>query len=59
MMMRDLQPTSSYHMKIISNDRTGNTAESRDTVVVTPTAQQAAFDIIIRNLEDVFGFLSL
>jgi len=26
-------------------------------VIVTPTAQQAAFDIVLRNLEDIFGFL--
>lgn len=57
--LRDLQPTSSYHLKIISNDKTGNSTESKDTVVVTPSSQQAAFDIIIKNLEDVFGFLKL
>ncbi|HNS94886.1 MAG TPA: DNRLRE domain-containing protein [Candidatus Woesebacteria bacterium] len=57
--LRDLRPTSSYHLKIIVEDKTGNVAESEDTVVVTPSAQQAAFDIIIRNLEDVFGFLNL
>jgi len=57
--LRDLLPTSSYHMKIMSADKTGNIAESKDTVVVTPSSQQAAFDIIIKNLEDVFGFLKL
>ncbi|MFA5136619.1 MAG: LamG-like jellyroll fold domain-containing protein [Patescibacteria group bacterium] len=57
--IRDLQPTQSYHLKIISADKSKNTAESKDTVVVTPTAQQAAFDIILKNLEDVFGFLKL
>jgi hypothetical protein len=57
--LRDLLPTSSYHLKIVSADKTGNVAESKDTVVVTPSSQQAAFDIIIKNLEDVFGFLKL
>ena len=57
--LRDLLPTSSYHLKIMSADKTGNMVESKDTVVVTPSSQQAAFDIIIKNLEDVFGFLKL
>jgi hypothetical protein len=57
--LRDLRPTTSYHLKVVSTDRVGNASESEDTVVVTPSAQQAAFDIIIKNLEDVFGFLRL
>lgn len=57
--IRDLQPTTSYHLKIVATDKSGNKADSKDTVVVTPTAEQAAFDIIIKNLEDVFGFLKL
>jgi chitodextrinase len=57
--IRDLQPTTSYHLKIVATDKSGNKAESKDTVVVTPTAQQAAFDVILKNLEDVFGFLRL
>jgi hypothetical protein len=36
-----------------------NASESEDTVVVTPSAQEAAFDVIIKNLEDIFGFLKL
>ena len=59
MVIRDLQPTSSYHLKITSSDKSGNLATSRDTVVVTPTSQQAAFDVILKNLGDVFGFLNL
>jgi len=55
--IRDLAPTTSYHLKIVSQDKSGNTTESKDTVVVTPASQQAAFDVIIKNLEDVFGFL--
>jgi len=57
--LRDLAPTSSYHLKILSHDKNGNKTESQDTVVVTPTAQQAALDIILKNLEDIFGFLRL
>lgn len=57
--IRDLATTSSYHLKIISTDKAGNRIESQDTVVVTPSSQSAAFDIILKNLEDIFGFLKL
>ncbi len=57
--LRDLQPTTSYHLKIESTDASGNLASSQDSVVVTPTSQQAALDIVLKNLEDVFGFLKL
>ncbi|OGJ40058.1 MAG: hypothetical protein A2378_01120 [Candidatus Pacebacteria bacterium RIFOXYB1_FULL_44_10] len=57
--LRDLDPTTSYHLKIIAQDESRNVSESVDTVVVTPTAQQAALDIILKNLDEVFGFLKL
>ena len=57
--LRELRPTTSYHLKVISTDRMKNASESQDTVVVTPSAQSAAFDVIIKNLEDIFGFLKL
>lgn len=57
--LRELRPTTSYHLKVISTDRMKNASESEDTVVVTPSAQEAAFDVIIKNLEDIFGFLKL
>ncbi|MCA9372937.1 fibronectin type III domain-containing protein, partial [Candidatus Woesebacteria bacterium] len=57
--LRDLKPTSSYHLKIKTTDESGNQSETEDTIVVTPTAQQAAFELIIKNLEGVFGFLGI
>lgn len=57
--LRDLDPTSTYHLKIKTTDQTGNTSETEDTVVVTPTAQAAAFELILKNLEGIFGFLGL
>ncbi|MBD3250027.1 MAG: hypothetical protein GF381_00415, partial [Candidatus Pacebacteria bacterium] len=55
--LRDLEPTTTYHLKITAQDPSGNKSETQDSIVVTPTAQQAAFDIVLKNLEDVFGFL--
>jgi len=57
--LRDLDPTATYHLKIKTTDQTGNTSETEDTVVVTPTAQAAAFELILKNLEGIFGFLGL
>lgn len=57
MVLRDLQPTQSYHLKVEATDIAGNITATDDMVVVTPTAQQAAFDIVLKNLEDIFGFL--
>jgi hypothetical protein len=59
MVIRDLTPTTSYHLQIKSKDSNGNLSLSEDTVVVTPESQQAALDIILQNLSDVFGFLKL
>lgn len=57
LILRDLQPTQSYHLKVNATDIAGNITTTDDMVVVTPTAQQAAFDIVLKNLEDIFGFL--
>ena len=57
--LRELKPTMSYHLKIKTTDESGNQSETEDTIVVTPTAQQAAFELIIKNLEGVFGFLGI
>jgi hypothetical protein len=57
--LRDLDPTTTFHFKIVSTDVSKNKAESEDTVIVTPAAQQAALDVIFKNLNDIFGFLKL
>jgi hypothetical protein len=57
--LRDLDPTATYHLKIKATDESENTSETDDTVVVTPTAQAAAFELILKNLEGIFGFLGL
>lgn len=57
--IRDLQPTSSYHLRIVSKDQTGNEAKSEDLIAVTPASQESALDVILKNLEDVFGFITI
>ena len=57
--IRDVQPTTSYHLQIVSKDETGNQAKTGDLIAVTPAVTASALDVVLTNLEDVFGFLKL
>jgi hypothetical protein len=51
-------PTSTvYHLKAISNDESGNTGYSSDNITITPQATESALNLVLGNLEQVFGFL--
>lgn len=47
-----------YHFRAISRDSAGNEAKSVNTVTITPKATDNAFDLVITNLREAFGFLS-
>jgi len=55
--IRDLDLTATYHLQIVSKDEAGNETKSEDLVVVTPASQESALDVVLKNLEDLFGFL--
>ena len=57
--IRDVQPTTSYHLQIVSKDETANVAKTGDLIAVTPAVTASALDVVLTNLEDVFGFLKL
>lgn len=52
-----LTPSKVYHLRAISKDAAGNEAKSIDVVTITPKATDNAFDLVIINLKEVFGFL--
>ncbi len=52
-----LTPAKVYHLRAISKDSAGNINKSIDTVTITPKATDNAFDLVITNLKEVFGFL--
>lgn len=52
-----LTPSKVYHVRAISKDSVGNTGNSVDTVTITPKATENALDLVITNLQKVFGFL--
>jgi len=52
-----LTPSKVYHLKALSNDKAGNLGESIDSVTITPKATDNALNLVISNLQSVFGFL--
>ena len=52
-----LKPSTVYRFKIISVDQTGNVAKSPIKTVLTPEKGENVIDIIIKNLQESFGFL--
>ncbi len=53
-----LTPSKVYHLKALSVDKYGNAGESIDTVTITPKATDNALNLVVSNLQQVFGFLS-
>lgn len=53
-----LTPSKVYHLRAISRDSANNESRSIDTVTITPKATDNAFDLVITNLREVFGFLN-
>jgi len=52
-----LTPSKVYHLRALSKDEVGNETSSIDTVTITPKATASAFDLVITNLQEAFGFL--
>lgn len=52
-----LTPSKVYHLRAISKDTAGNIANSIDTVTITPKTTENALNLVITNLQEVFGFL--
>lgn len=53
----DLNPSSVYHLRIISKDDQGNQTISNDFITLTPRSTQSAFDLVLSGLREAFGFL--
>lgn len=52
-----LIPSQVYHLKAVSVDSANNTANSVDTATIAPKATRSAFDLVIKNLSEAFGFV--
>jgi len=52
-----LTPSKVYHLRALSKDKVGNPGISIDIVSITPKVTDNAFNLVIQNLQEVFGFL--
>lgn len=52
----DMQPSTVYEYRVRSMDRSGREIISEPRVLLTPQRRVSAFDLIVRNLEDTFGW---
>lgn len=52
-----LTPSKVYHLRALSKDKASNLSQSIDTVSITPKATENALNLVISNLQQVFGFL--
>lgn len=53
----DLTPSKSYHLRVISKDGAANETKSEDNVIITGRATESVFDLILTNLQEIFGWL--
>jgi phosphodiesterase/alkaline phosphatase D-like protein len=54
--IKDLKPASSYHYRIISRDKQGNTGKSQDYTFVTPSKEKSILQLILKSLEETFSW---
>lgn len=53
----NLTPAQVYHLRAVASDSSFNQSESGDTVTITPKLADSAFDLVVNNLLQIFGFL--
>jgi len=54
----DLLPSAPYHFKVIAKDGAGNTAESKDETVISGETVSSIFNIVMKTLSNLFGWIS-
>ncbi|PJE69730.1 MAG: hypothetical protein COU98_00380 [Candidatus Staskawiczbacteria bacterium CG10_big_fil_rev_8_21_14_0_10_38_10] len=51
------KPGKAYRLRIESTDASGNASYSKDYTILTPRPRESILDLIIKNFEEIFGFL--
>lgn len=54
--IKDLNPASTYHFRIVSKDKRANASNSQDYTFVTPTKEKSILQLIIKSLEETFSW---
>jgi len=55
--LSDLKASTTYHLRVKSTDKVGNTNYSQDYTVLTPAIELSLIQVIVGTLEDTFGWL--
>ena len=53
----DLEPSKTYHLRVVSKDKASNIAKSESQSLVSGEANKSVLEIILETLEKVFGWL--
>lgn len=54
--VKDLQPASSYHYRLVSKDKRSNKTISQDYTFVTPSKEKSILQLILKSLEETFAW---
>ena len=57
-LIEGLKPATTYHYRIVTKDRYGNTTKSMDKTILTPKESETVLQKIIKILEETFGWVS-
>lgn len=55
--IKDLNPSSTYHFRVAGQDKRGNMTESEDYNFVTPEKNKSVWQLIVRSLEETFAWV--
>ena len=55
--IRDLEPSSSYYFRVVSSDKSNNQTKSETGSVLTGLAQSSILDTVIQSLQNALGWM--
>jgi hypothetical protein len=55
--VKDLNPATTYHVRIVSVDKRGNQTTSSDYTFVSPTKEKSILQLILKSLEETFSWV--
>lgn len=55
--LTNLKPGTVYQLRAVSRDNQNNIGTSKDQTMLTPKQQESVFQVIMRNLEEAFGWV--
>jgi hypothetical protein len=55
--VKELNPSATYHFKIAGKDKRGNATTSTDYTFVTPNKEKSVLQLILKSLEETFSWV--